>query len=372
MKKKLLLVITKSVWGGAGRYVFDVATAVSNTYDVSVALGGTGPLIARLNDQHIRTIPIPSIQRDISIFSDLQAFFELVKIIWREKPDIVHVNSSKAGGLGALAARVCGVRNVIFTAHGWAHNEPVAPLGKLFRWLASLLTLLLSHHVITVSHFDALHTPLGLKTIPIHNGIDEPRFLPRDEARAELSKIVSVPEGVLLIGTIAELISNLGHFNALNALEALTKEERAKIKYVIIGGGEQERLLRSHIESHGLSESVELAGFVKDASRLLKAFDIFLYTPNKSGLPYALLEAGAAELPVIATIIGGNPEVVEDQISGLLVPAYDTEATVKALRELIAGPNTRSRFAMRLKEKVSRYFGVRGMIKKTVEVYEKS
>ncbi len=372
MKKKLLLVITKSVWGGAGRYVFDVATAVSGAYDVSVALGGTGPLIARLNEQHIRTISIPSMQRDISIFSDLQSFFELVKIIWRERPDIVHVNSSKAGGLGALAARLCGVKKVIFTAHGWAHNEPVAPLGKFFRWVASLLTLFLSHHVITVSHFDALHTPLGIKTIPIHNGIDEPLFLPKNTARVELSKIVTIPEGRILIGTIAELINNLGHFNALNAIEALTSEEREKIMYVVIGGGEQEQLLRTHVKSRGLSESVAFTGFVKDASRLLKAFDIFLYTPNKSGLPYALLEAGSAELPVIATIIGGNPEVVEDEISGLLVPAYDTNATVKALRELIAGPNTRARYAARLKEKVSRYFGVRGMIKKTVEVYEKN
>src|SRR3990167_2305563 len=107
--KKILFVITKSNWGGAQRYVYDLATALhKGQFEVVVAFGGTGEagahpglLAERLKEVGVRTIFIESFTRDIGIFRDVSAFFELLRVIKKERPDVLHLNSSKAGGIGS-------------------------------------------------------------------------------------------------------------------------------------------------------------------------------------------------------------------------------------------------------------------------------
>ena len=117
--KKILFLITKANWGGAQRYVFDLATALRNEFDISVAFGQEGLLAKKLREAQITTFPIRALQRDVSISSDVKSFLELMRLFRVEKPDVVHLNSSKAAGVGALAARLAGVPRIIFTAHGW-------------------------------------------------------------------------------------------------------------------------------------------------------------------------------------------------------------------------------------------------------------
>lgn len=365
MKKKLLFVITKAAWGGAGRYVFDLATALSEDYDVAVAMGGEGLLSEKLRTKGIRIIPLPSLTRDISQKHDVAAFFALMRLFRRERPDIVHLNSSKAGALGALAGRLSGVRRIVFTAHGWAFNEPVPPLSKAFRWTASLATVMLCHRVIAVSDFDRVHSPLGLEVEMIHNGVAPVSFLEPGEARERLLAGTG-QSPAFIVGTIAELTRNKG----LDTLiEAFSRTDHARL--VIIGEGEERSSLERLIAAKGLAERVTLLGFVENASTLLRGFDLFALASRKEGLPYVLLEAGLAGVPVIATTVGGIPEIVDDRISGALVPPYDTEALADGLIELMGSAGTRAHHAERLKANVERYFPLYGMVKKTKEVYEK-
>ena len=127
-KKKILYVITKSNWGGAQSYVYTLATAAKDAgADVAVAFGGTGGagattgrLELELQKVGIRTVFVKSFMRDISFFKEFRVLGELVRIFKTERPDIVHLNSSKAGGIGALAARLAGVGRIVFTSHGLA------------------------------------------------------------------------------------------------------------------------------------------------------------------------------------------------------------------------------------------------------------
>src|SRR6185437_2692500 len=113
-RKKVLYVITKGNFGGAQRYVFDLATHLpKEKFEAVVVCGVGGSLIEKLRDAHIRTITISSLERNASIFSDIAAFFALWKIIRQEKPDILHLNSSKAGGLGVVAGRLSGIKRIL-------------------------------------------------------------------------------------------------------------------------------------------------------------------------------------------------------------------------------------------------------------------
>src|SRR3989344_3452956 len=160
--KKILFVITKSNWGGAQTYVFRLAKSMREAgADVAGGLGGTGlpgaeagMLKKKLAAESIRTLFLKSFARDISILREFHAFGELMRTIQKERPDILHVNSSKAGGLGALAGRLVGVPRVVFTAHGFPHREPRPFFARVLIWILSWLTITFSHKVIAVSVSD--------------------------------------------------------------------------------------------------------------------------------------------------------------------------------------------------------------------------
>lgn len=372
-KKKILYVITKSNFGGAQRYIYDLSTSLpKDRFEVAVAFGGTGEkgagagkLQAMLKEAGVRTIFIKNFTRDVSFFNEFKALFELIRIFRKEKPDIVHLNSSKAGGLGALAARIARMPRIIYTSHGWAHNEPVAVYIKVLRWLGELGIVLLSHKVIAISHFEKIHTPLNLSSTVVHNGVATFTPLSREEARNELEKQYGIPKDSFIAGSIAELHPSKGLDNLIHAATSFTEGH-----IVLMGEGESRRKFEHLIARFKLEDRVHLLGFVDGARKLLPAFDIFVLPSRKEGFGYVLLEAGTVGLPVVSTTVGGIPEIIEDQISGELVTTNDCPGLARALQKLYDNPNTRARYGEELKKKVDRRFNLRGMVKWTVEVYE--
>ena len=266
MQRKVLFVITKSNWGGAQRYVFDLATHLPKTaFEVVVALGGTGEkgaetglLEKKLKEAGIRTIFIKSFMRDISAGKEVGALSELIRIFKREQPDVVHLNSSKAGALGALAARIAGVKKIIFTAHGWPFRENRNPIFKAILWLASYSTGLLSTIVICVSEFDlkqAKRMP-GVHAMRIYNGIEPVEYASGEKVRALF------PAGAKITGTIGELNKNK---NQIALIEQAKNDPSMHV--AIVGVGELQPMLEEKIKEYKLENRVKLLGFIpaKDA-----------------------------------------------------------------------------------------------------------
>ena len=176
MAMKILYIITKSNWGGAQKNVFELAKAMKERgHTVSVALGGEGILQRRLEDEGIKTYPILSLERDISTKKDAGSFKEIFSLIKREKPDILHLHSPKAAGMGALAGRLQRVKSIIVTVHGWSFNENRSTGQKIIIAFFSWLTMILAHKTILLSrqeYSQASHFP-GVKDkiilIPLGN-----------------------------------------------------------------------------------------------------------------------------------------------------------------------------------------------------------
>lgn len=305
MKTKILYVITKANWGGAQRYVYDLAIGLpADEFEAAVAFGQPGLLTEKLAAAGIKTHLIRSFQRDVSIIADIQSFFELLRLFRRERPDIVHLNSSKAAGVGALAARLAGVKRIIFTAHGWPFLEQRNLVSRGLIYIFSWLTALLSHAVIVVSDHDlrvAQRMPfVRRKTVRIYNGINlHLPLYPADIVRN------SFPQGVRITGTIGELTRNKNQI-------ALIEEARnnPEMYVAIIGDGEDRQYLMRKIEEYGLGNRVKLFGFML-ANTVLRGFDVFALPSIKEGLPYVLLEAKAAGLPIVANRVGGIGEILD-------------------------------------------------------------
>lgn len=312
--KKVLYIITKSNWGGAQRYVYDLATHLPrDRFEPVVAFGpapGTlapGELAARLGAAGIRTICLPSLGRDIGS-ADIAAFSDLLHLVREERPDVLHLNSSKVGGLGALAGRIAGVARIIYTAHGWAFHEARSPLSRALIRFASVLTVALSHVTICVSEYDrrALSSIpfIGRKLVLVYNGID----LSMTFGTGERIRSAFAP-GSRITGTIGELTSN--KYQA--ALIARARQDPT-LTVAIVGEGEDRDALAKMIDAGGLGARVKLFGFIP-AQEALKGFDVFALPSRKEGLPYVLLEARAAGLPIEANRVGGVGEALDTPLA---------------------------------------------------------
>jgi glycosyltransferase involved in cell wall biosynthesis len=362
---KVIYVITKSNWGGAQRYVYDLATNLPKEQFETKLIAGQGQeLPLKLAATGIETITLPRLDRDLSLFDDLKIFLSLIKLLRREQPDIIHLNSPKAGGLGALAARIAGVKKIIYTAHGWTFNESRPWPAQALIWLASWITVLLTHTTITITTSEqaqGLKMPWCAKKIRlIHNGLTTPNFIPRLAAREKLGA------NTILIGTIAELHRNKGLEYLIRALSDI-KEQNWQA--VIIGGGEEKTYLEELITKLRLENKVRLAGFIDNAAELLPAFDIFVLPSLKEGLPYVVLEAGLARLPVIATAVGGLPEIITREYSGLLIPPKNSEMLTEAIHTLINSTTLRQEFGERLERQVIAQYSLEKMVKQFIELY---
>ena len=369
--KKILYLITKGNWGGAQRYVFDLATSLPHDqFEVSVVLGGDGLLKEKLAARsNVKTFSLPELQRDVSIVKDIRSFFSLLRIIKKERPGIMHLNSSKAGALGALVARIAGVKRIIFTVHGWPFNEERGWFRKSLLWLASYITALLSTEIIVITSLDfeqAKAMPLvAHKTHLIFNGTGNLEFLSRGEARKELG----LQRDDLVVGSIGELTGNK-NYPELVSIVANLYRTHLDFKLIIIGEGEDSTQITSFIqETLVIDGRARRLGFKEDAYKYLQAFDIFALNSRKEGLPYVLLEAGRAGLPVVATSVGGIPDIIDDGKTGLLVTSERNME--EALQKLLTEKETRETLGSALKERVERTFSFERMVRETLTLYKK-
>ncbi len=363
-KTKLFLVITKSNWGGAQKYVFDIANSLKDdkNFDITVFFGGNGEMVERLKKENIKTVPVPHLQRNVSIYSDLYSFWFLLKVLFKEKPDILHLNSSKIGAIGALAGRIAGVKKIIFTSHGWAFNEVRPNYQKKIIKLIAYITTFLSHKTICVSFvtFMSLDAPkfLEKKIFIIHNGIRTPDFYDNEE----FFKDTKTPTGIKIV-SIGELHKNKG-FDI--AIENLSKIRNLNWTYHILGEGEQRENLQNQIKSLGLQDKIFLHGHIEEASRYLKSFDLFLLPSRTEALGYVAVEAIYAGLPIIAHKVGGIPEVLENDVYTKLVNIDNPHEMISALSQFINNPITVS---IERREKLMKRFSIENMMEKTLAVY---
>ncbi|MFA5853678.1 MAG: glycosyltransferase [Patescibacteria group bacterium] len=343
-RQKLLFLVTSSAWGGAERYVSRLARAASAEFDVTVAAGHSpkSELFSSLPST-IRTIEIPELRQPISPISDLFAVRTLRRLIDREGYDILHTNSSKAGLLGAIAAWRSKHRpRVVYTAHGWGFLERRSALFRLTLLLSEKIAARLRTATITLSDMERdvalrnkLATRENLAVIPLGIDRDEVDFLEHDAAHARLAELCGTRLGHLVLGTIANAYPAKNLPMLFEAFEGVAAEF-TNLDLVILGDGPEMPRLRTLHAALPHKDRVHLPGAIKDAATLLKGFDIFVLPSTKEGMPWTILEASLAELPIIATRVGALPELINDRQTGILVEPGDREALRRAIRDVLS------------------------------------
>lgn len=372
-RKRIVYVVTKGVWGGAQKYVYSLATSLSKEdYDITVICGEGKILKDKLEEKGIRVIQIKTLGRDISIFKEIVSFFWLLNTLRKIKPDVLHLNSPKAGGIGALIGRIFFVPIIIYTAHGFAWNEDRKPYEKILITVFTWITLMLTHKTITISakeEREAKSLPLVFddKIHLIRNGIEKIDFLSKDDAKKELFSMANIDlHETFCIGTISELHKNKGLEYAISAVSKI----KSPFVFFILGGGELQKPLEKLIQKYEMNNKIFLLGFVPEASKYLKGLDLFLLTSIKEGLPYTIIEAGQAETPVIASSVGGIPDIIDNGKDGILVTKAKPGEITRAIEFVMENKSDAKTFSDNLKTKIDKDFSIEMMLEKTSKLYK--
>lgn len=373
-RKKILFLITKSNWGGAQRYVYDLATTLDHTrFEPVVITGGSGELTDKLRTVGIRTITLQTLQRDISITKELGFMRELWRVVRTEKPDVLHVNSSKAGGVGCFVGRLARVPRVIFTAHGWAFNEDRPWWQKLIIKKLHWWTVMLSHQTIAVSNaiVSQMDWPLAQRRMVVINpGRTVLEFESRLMARTTLAlqhpPLAPYTADVWLC-ILAELHPIKQHQMLFSVIESVVQDFK-HVRLVCIGDGELRSQLETDITEHQLEQHIFVTGPIHEAATLLKAADMFVLPSKSESYGYVLHEAGLARVPIIASNVGGITDIISDESEGTLCDATNPETLESAIRNFLRAPHTYNEKTKKLQNKLTART-VTNMTEQTVAVY---
>jgi glycosyltransferase involved in cell wall biosynthesis len=303
-------------------------------------------------------VPIRSFRRLVDPRSDASALFALARVFASRPWDVIHLHSSKAGFLGRLAALLTARGAVVlYTPHCFAFLADLEQrLGsrrvgsrRLF-WAAERLCRSLGDGVILVSRWEyveADHARLldSRRAWVIPNGAELARRAPIDEAEGDAYSAVEVRRrtGLPVVGTVTRLQRQKGVEDFL-AMAAKVSESM-DARFVVVGEGPDRESLEVLAATLGIADRCTFSGYSADVARELDTFDVFVLSSRWESMPLALIEAMEARLPIVATRVGGVPEMVRDEESGLLVDSGDPSAMASAVSRILRDPGLATRLS---------------------------
>lgn len=351
-RPRLLILVTLAEAGGAQTFAGALAEGLRDRYEIEVgAHGPSGALVETCERLEVPFHHIQGLRRSPHPWHDVEAAIEIRRLVERIEPDLVQVNSSKAGVVARLALAHTRIP-VVYVVHGWAFRR--RGMGSTLWAAAERATARLAHAIVCVSHQDRLAAetrriaPHDLLHV-IHNGV---AVFERPLLRGRW------PERPLLL-----CVARLAPPKDLPLLlDALAEPGLEAWRVRIIGDGPDRGAIEAKRDSLGLGDRVELLGERRDVPAQLIGADAFVLPSNSEGLPYSILEAMGAALPVVASNVGGIPEEVVEGTTGLLVPRGDRRALSLALRRLDQDGSAARRMGIAGHARVRAEFSIEAMI----------
>jgi glycosyltransferase involved in cell wall biosynthesis len=299
----------------------------------------------------IEIIDVPSLLRRISPINDVRASIALFRHIRKIQPQIVHTHTSKAGLLGRLAAWLAQVPIVIHTPHGHVFYGHFGRfLSRIFLQMEKLLGRITHHHIALTpaecNDYLSLRVSHPSNTTVIHSGVDLGQFSKEAKQGTRKREELGIPANSLVIGYVGWLIPIKGVTHLVSAMPRIV-DQYPKSILLLVGKGDdkgwEEIKLKEMVKSLGLEDKVLFWGWRPDVAGFMGCFDVFVLPSLNEGMGRVLVEAMAAGLPIVASRVGGIPDLVKDGQNGLLVPAEDTSALAKAISDLLSDKERRHR-----------------------------
>lgn len=373
---KLLLGITLSEVGGSQKVVYDILSNLpEDRYEITLVTSPGGELlewISKINSRRrlkVKVITLESLKRDISPLNDLKAFFGLYRVLRKGRYDIAHFHTSKIGLLGRIAAGLARVPKIFYTVHGWGLNSCRSAGIKRILGFAEWLGGLICTRVVCVCRHDI---DSGVrsgwfcrnKACLIYNGIDRPPSVQKGMLRKELG----IAQDTLVIGTIMRLSEPKDPIFTIEVMNEV-KKRGYKVKLVILGDGRLRGKCEQLISRLGMKQDAFLLGKRDNVRELLPDIDVVLLFSKREGMPLSILEAMSAGKPVVASNVGGIPELIRHGQNGYLLDNFDIYQGAECIGRLLDNESLRETMGEASRKKVNDSFSLDKMIEKYEILY---
>lgn len=379
-KIKIAHIITRMDRGGAPdivRILFEKLD--QEQFDLTLIYGPTVSPSKRsielINALGKRAILIPVLCRSISPFYDAIAFFAILKALRKEKFHVVHTHTAKAGILGRIAARIAGVKVIIHSPHG---HDFYGYFGRPASWFivcAERFAALFCDRIHALTELEKKDMLL-FKICPqeklevIYSGVEVGFSRPSQHLVDNIKTELSAKDKMYFVGMVGRLEPIKGVSYFIEAAKMVT-QELDNVEFLIVGDGSLKEDLKKMAESLGLSANLAFMGWREDVNTILFTLDLLVLSSLNEAVGRCVLEAQAVGVPVVATRVGGVPEVVLDGVTGMLVPPKDPKKLAEAILFLLKADDKRRQMSEAGRGWVDEKFSDRVMVQKFEEMYKK-
>ena len=347
-KIRVIHIITKLELGGAQQNtLFTVRKLDSSKFEPVLITGKKGILVSQARFlRGVKCVFVSTLHRRIHPVGDLLVFFHLLVILHhakRENPRvIVHTHSSKAGILGRWAAFTAGIRTIVHSVHGFGFHDYQNPwLKKLFIFLEKI-TAKITSQIIFVSQADfrraiqlGICRPKGQGRV-IRSGIDLKKFWRGQNTSVKHRKSIDRKSSPL-VGMIACFKPQKSPLDFIY-MAARVSQVFPQTRFMLVGDGQMRPEINRLAEKLSIRDRLILAGWKKDIKQILLTFDVLVLTSLWEGLPRVLVEATALGIPIVATHINGNHEIIRHGVNGYLVPPRESSVMAEKVISLLRNP----------------------------------
>ena len=381
---RVLRIINRLNLGGPTYNASYLSKYLSSDFETMLVAGmkdeseASSEFIAR--DLGLEPVYIKNMHRAINPLNDIPAYKEIKKIIEEFKPDIVHTHAAKAGALGRLAAHNSGVPVILHTFHGHVFHSYFNPIKtkvflELERYLAKIST-----KIITISKQQQKEICDDFNVCPIEKsviiplGFDLSRFQDGiEEKRKDFRAKYNLEDDEIAIGIVGRLVPVKNHELFLKAVKQLLEHTQKKVRVFIIGDGELRNELEELCESLKLSfqnqKPIVFTGWVKNVDWAYSGLDIIALSSFNEGTPVSLIEAQAANKPIISTAVGGIKDVVIEGETALLSPSQDVDAFAQNLIKIVEDDSLRINMSQNSSEHAMRKFNYERLVSDMENLY---
>ncbi|MBE9046245.1 glycosyltransferase family 4 protein [Pleurocapsales cyanobacterium LEGE 10410] len=358
----ILFIVTRAdTIGGVQVHIQDLAIALQqNNHKVLVLTGQQGRYNEELTRAGIESVACKYIKKQINPFLDGKSLRYILYILDLFKPDLITAHSSKTGLLGRIASQITKIP-CVFTAHGWSFTAGIPePNRTIYRWLEKA-TAPLADKIICVSQYD--------RTIGLAAGIGSQQLLTIYNGMKDIAPSLranTVPSEPIKIVMVARFDRQKDHLTLINAFQTIDAE------LILVGDGSSMETIRQRVEQLGIDGKVKFLGFRQDVAQILAQVQIFTLISHWEGLPYTIIEAMRAGLPVVASDVGGVKEIVIDGETGYIIPRGDGETLRQKLNYLIDREGVRSNMGALGRQKYESQLTFKQMYDQTLTAYQEA
>ena len=377
---RVLHLITLFSLGGATENTLLSAEGLQRLgYDVEIITGppiaSEGDMFGEAKSRGVRVKVIPMMKRSIHPLLDARSFFRILRMIHEGRYHIVHTHSSKAGLIGRIAAKLCGVPVVVHTIHGLPFHDFMSAVPRRLFILAERLGTALSGRVISVTDSiirKCIAAGIGSpeKFVTVRSGFEMEAYLHPAADPGELRRSLGIGPEELVVG-------NIGRFNALKGQTYLldiiprVMQQVPNVRFLLVGSGEMEEELKARVRELRVADRVVFTGRVEQERipSFIAMMDVLVHTSLREGLARVLPQALAAGKPAVSFDLDGAHEVIHDGVTGRLVTACDLDRLEHALIDLLRNPGQARAMGAAGRELVRETWTVRAMVKGVDAVY---